>query len=365
MKRIILMTFVLLGCRNLIAQVSEVPAGRVSGLFYIDYYFNAQRDAESDNLPNQAIGGEQGVHGFQIRRIHFRYDYRFNSKLSSMFRLESDETQFTTNSSASKATKFGMYIYDAYIKWNFVEGHEMIVGIQQTPAYEISEMVWGNRYIEKTFMDLRKIVPSHDMAISLKGKIDTKGKFNYWVMYGNNNPGIPETNKYKRYFALLEAIPLDNFYFTLYTDLQSKQPVENGFNPGKNLRNNTFTHALFAGYRDKDLFSGGVEIYKGTTQNGFQLADSYTNINSLAVSIFGTWIINNKWNVFGRYDFYEPNSHEEARGDIRNLIIAGFTIKPAEKFLISPNIYMETFEAMNGKSVKSSITPRLTASWAF
>ena len=365
MKRIILITLILLVSYDLISQVIEEPAGRVSGLFFIDYFVNAQRDPDSYSLQNQAIGGEQGVHGLRIKRIYFTYDYRFSSRFSSRFRLESDEANFTTNSSANNANKFGMFVKDANIKWNFAKGHEVIFGIQATPAYEISEMVWGNRYIEKTIMDLRKIVPSRDMAISLKGRIDKKGRFNYWLMYGNNNPGNPEKDKYKRFYALLEVIPLDKFYFTLYTDLQSKQAFENAFNPGENLKNNTLTYALFAGYRNKDVFSGGVEIYKGITQNGYQLVSNYSNLNSWAVSVFGTWIFNDTWNVFARYDFYEPNNHHSSSGDRRNLIIAGFTVKPAEKFLVSPNICIENFESIVGKQYKSSITHRISVSWGF
>lgn len=365
MKRIILITLAILASYDLISQISEELAGKISGLFFIDYFLNAQRDPDAFNLPNQATGGDQGVHGLRIRRIYFTYDYIFNSRFSSRFRLESDEANFTVNSNASKAGKFGVFVKDAYIKWNFKEGHELIIGIQNSPAYEISEMVWGNRYIEKTIMDLRQIVPSRDMAVSLKGKIDKKGIFNYWVMYGNNNPGKPETDKNKRYSALLEIIPLENLYFTLYTDLQDKPPVENVYNPGENLRNNTFTYAFFAGYRKRDLFSGGVELYKGTTQNGYQLATYYSALNSWAVSVFGTFTFNKKWNVFARYDFFEPNYHNSASGDIRNLIIAGFTVKPSEKFLITPNVCTETFESIGGTHYKSSVTPRINVSWGF
>jgi hypothetical protein len=364
MKQLLLMMAIAFTTLTLLAQTEEAPSGKLSGNFFIDYYYNAVRDSLFSDLPNKAVPGEQDVHGLQIRRIYLTYDYRFNSKFSSRFRLESDEANFTASSS-NKASKFGMFVKDAFVKWKYADGHDVTIGIQGTPAFEVSETVWENRYIEKTIMDLRKIVPSRDMAISFKGKIDNKGLFKYWLMYGNNNAGTPESDKYKRYFAQIEVSPVKNLVLTLYSDLQSKNKIVNTFVADEKLSNNIFTNALFAGYRKKDVFSVGVEAYYSTTQNGYKLVDSYSDSNGLGLSVFGNYYFSKKYSAFGRFDRFDPNSDGDAIGDSRNLLIAGFAIKPVEKFTISPNIFVESFEKVGDVKIKSSVTPRITASWAF
>jgi hypothetical protein len=365
MKSSFLLTVLMvLGC-NLHSQVVEQPAGKISGAFFVDYYYNALRDDNFGALSNTALGGEEGVNGLQIRRINLSYDHRFNSSLTTRLRLESDEANFTSNLDGDKAGKFSLFVKDAYLDWSYTEGHKLIVGIQPTPAFNASESTWGNRYIEKTIMDLRKIVPSRDLALSLKGKIDASGVFKYWLMYGNNSAGSPEEDKFKRYFMHLEVLPLANFNFTLYGDYQSREVMDNMFVAGETLSNNIMTSAFYAGYKLKDKFSAGMEVYFRTVQNGYQLADTYTDSKGFGLSVFGTYHFTQKINAFGRFDNFEPNAHDNAINDKRQLIIAGLAYRPNSQFSISPNFLVETYEASAADKLSSSVTARLTASWSF
>ncbi|GAO28468.1 hypothetical protein [Geofilum rubicundum] len=360
----LLIVLLLLGC-TLRAQVEEQPAGKISGTFFVDYYYNALRDDNFGALSNTALDGEEGVNGLQIRRIYLSYDYRFNSSLKTRLRLESDESNFTTNMGGDKANKFTMFIKDAYLDWGYADGHNLIVGIQPTPAFSASESNWGNRYIEKTIMDLRKVVPSRDLALSLKGKIDGDGMFKYWFMYGNNGAGSPEQDKYKRYFAHLEVLPLANFNFTIYGDYQSRASIDNTFVADETLSNNILTSAVYAGYKMKDKFSAGAEVFFRTVQNGYQMGDDYTDSKGFGLSVFGTYHFTQKINAFGRFDHFEPNSHADATNDKRQLIIGGLAYRPNSKLSISPNFLVETYEGSDADEVDSSVTARLTASWSF
>ena len=360
----LLIVLLFLGC-SISAQVVEQPAGKISGAFFVDYYYNFLRDNDFETFSNTALGGEKGVNGFQIRRIYLTYDYRFNSSLTTRLRLESDEANFTSNLGGDKANKFSMFIKDAYLNWSYSEGHNLILGIQPTPAFEASESNWGNRYIEKTIMDLRKVAPSRDLALSLKGKIDAGGRLKYWVMYGNNSAGNPEEDKYKRYFMHLEVLPLANFNMTIYGDYQSREDIDNFFVEGATLSNNIMTSAIYAGYKVKDQFSVGMEVYFRTVQNGFQMADAYTDSKGFGLSLFGTYHFSQKVNAFGRFDNFEPNSHETATGDRRQLIITGLAYRPTSQLTISPNVLVETYETSGADDADNSVTARITASWSF
>jgi hypothetical protein len=348
----------------MLSQVTEQPSGRLSGLFFIDYYHNTIRDENLEYLENVTFGGRQELHGFQIRRIYLTYDYRFNSKLSSRFRL-ANEDNFASGLNGNTGNRFSMFIKDARINWNYSEGHNVIIGIQPTPAFYESESIWGNRYIEKTIMDLRKIVSSRDLGVSFTGKIDSRGMLSYWIMYGNNNTGIPEDDKYRRFYANLGITPVNNLYIALYTDYQTRESLRSQLDDGETVSNNIITTAFFAGYNIQDKFSAGIELFFRTTRNGFIINNSYADRKGTGISVFSTYHFSEKINVFGRFDNFESNIHELAKGDTRNLIITGLAFKPGSNFILSPNIIVESYGNDNASNVRNSVTPRLTVSWIF
>jgi len=355
----------LLNTTCLFGQTTEQPSGKLSGVFFIDYYYNMMRDTAIGSMPNTILKGAEDVHGFQVRRIYLTYDYRFNSKFSSKFRLESDEANFTSNLTGNKPNKFGMFVKDAYVKWNYFGKHDVYFGIQGTPGFEISERIWGNRYIEKTIMDVRGICPSRDLGVSFRGNIDSAGVFKYWFMFANGNAGLPETDKYKRYYGNLEITPIKNFTITLFADYQSKKPFANDFISSEKLNNNILTGALFLGYRKKDKFSCGIETFYRKTENAYKLTDKYVDADGFGYSLFTTYHISQKINAFARFDKLEPNIHKLSDGDMRDLYIVGVAYKPSVNFTLSPNVFVETYEKKGVKKFKSSITPRLTINWSF
>ncbi|OFY23377.1 MAG: hypothetical protein A2X02_08730 [Bacteroidetes bacterium GWF2_29_10] len=350
---------------NLSAQTKEEPSGKLSGNFFIDYYYNMQRDSSLNSLPNKVLSGDEELHGLKIRRVYLTYDYKYSSKISSRFRLESDETNFTTNLSGDKANKFGMFIKDAFVKLNYFKSNTLWIGIQATPAFEISESFWGNRYIEKTIMDLRGAVPSRDLAISLRGNIDSKGLFKYWVMYGNSNAGLPESDIYKRLFGHVEISPVKDLSVTLYSDYQFKKSISDAFKANHQLSNNILTSAFFIGYKKKNKMSVGVDTYYRIVDNGYKLSNKYENQEGYGLSAFAMYYIKPQINVFARFDRFEPNLDNNSKGDTRNLYIGGLCYNYNEKLAISPNIFIETFEKTGNIDIENSITPRLTLTWAF
>ena len=158
------------------------------------------------------------------------------------------------------------------MKWKDIfKGSDFIFGFQPTPAFEVSEGYWGNRFLEKTIMDLRGAVSSRDLAVSLKGKIDEQGMFKYWFMIGNGSGNRPETDKYKRFYGHIQFTPIKQFTATLYADLKARpninDPVSTS-NPPETIANNDLTYALFLGYAEKDSYAFGVEGFLNQRQNG-------------------------------------------------------------------------------------------------
>jgi hypothetical protein len=321
--------------------MTALGQGKFSGLAFGDYVYNISRDSSMHGV------NSKNFNGFQYRRIYFSYDNNLSEKFAFRFRTEDDQGEFFTNG------KIGSFVKDAYLKWNgFFSGSDLTFGMQPTPAFDISEGLWGYRSLEKTIMDLRGVVGSRDLGVSLRGKIDGGGMFGYWVMVGNGaGTGTPEGDKYKRYYLNLQAKPFDNFIITLYQDYAAAAPGANGADKDK------ATTAIFADYGVKGNYNLGVELF---SQNATNAAVSQ------GYSFFGSYNFTSDFAGIVRYDIYDPNTNKNVKGDTRNLLIAGVSLAVDKNVWIQPNIQYESFEKPStGNGLDASLTGLLTLYFTF
>ncbi len=360
MKKILLLFVLISTLSNCIAQDST-SKGHISGYTFSEYFYNAQRDTFT-NLKNVAFGGPQGLNGFQFNRIYFTYDYDISKKFSTRFRLEGahDET--------FKNGKIGVFIKDAYIEWkNIFKGSTLTFGIQPVAAFTITENIWSYRSVERTIMDLRRIIDSRDFGLSLKGNIGESGKTTYSVMLGNNSDVRVEEDKYKRVYGHLAFNPKEHFYLTLFADYKAHpNKTVRPAHLDANYNNDQFTYAAMIGYKVPNKFSIGVESYIDITKNDLLTETEVDDKNGLGISVFGSAYFTKEISIFGRFDFFDDNIKSYAKEDSRNLYIFGLEYKAMNNIAISPNIGIETYEPFaNGTTIKPSITPRLSLFYSF
>src|SRR5258707_5106243 len=193
----------------LAAQDTTTAKGKLSGEMYFDYFYNIQqRDTSKKDL-----------NGFQFRRIYFTYDYAIASNFDTRFRVEVDQSALTSNG------KIGEFVKEAFLKWkNVFEGSDLITGLSPTPTWYVSEDAWGYRSLEKTIMDLRGIGSRTDLGVDLKGKLSEDGMFNYFLKIGDNSGQTPETDKFKRYYAMIHIKPGANVQLSLNAYLDAETP---------------------------------------------------------------------------------------------------------------------------------------------
>ncbi len=361
MKNLFLTAVLIFFSTNLLFSQEVVNRGRISGYMFGDYFYNVTRDTGISSLANVANGGKQDLNGIQIRRIYFTYDYDISQKFVTRFRLEADQEANTSNG------KIGVFVKDAYLQWkNIFNGSDFIFGIQPTPSFEISETFMAERYLEKTIMDLRGFETSRELAVSLKGKLDSKGILKYWLMVGDGSGNKPETDKYKRFYAHLQYSPFSNFTTTLYADLKSRPDIKDPFNPTSSLTNNDLTYAFFAGYKEKNKFMAATEIFLSSRQNDLISDGSVKNKNAFGITLTGSYYFSQQISFLIRYDYFDPNINSNYKGDSRNFFIFSLNYYPDEKVIISPNVVIETYESIpNGRSIDASITPRITFFYSF
>lgn len=320
---------------------------KLSGLMFGDvyYYMDAMDEADKD------------MNGVQFRRIYFTADYAINATFSTRFRLEADQSANASNG------KIGVFVKDAFLKWKGVfAGSDLVLGMSPTPAFNVSEDAWGYRALEKTIMDLNKIVSSRDLGIDLKGKVDESGMVRYWLKLGNNSGNTPETNKYKRYYGMVQVKPSEEFQFTVYADYASNPQVSDSVS-GSMKDNGALVTAGFVNYQVKNSFSIGVEgFYKSHANNYYAAAGEELSAQAgFGISAFAWLALSEDFRLVGRYDSYDPNTDSERGDDVRSLLIAALDYRAADNVSFMPGVEILSREGMDD----SDVIPRVTFLWTF
>ncbi len=354
--------FLLLTVTYMFSLNLSFAQGKLSGLMFGDYFYNVSRDASLSTVKNVANKGAQDFQAFQFRRIYLTYDNKISTDFKTRVRFEMSNNVVAGNG------KFTANVKDAYLQWKAFKNQTIVFGLQPSPSFSISEKYWGYRSLEKTIMDLRKIESSRDLGIGLKGKLDKKGVFSYWILIGNGNSNKPETDKYKRFYVHLKILPFKNFAITINGDYSPRGEIKNPFSAFTNnsVSNGVYTSSLFIGYRSGKKYSFGVETFIQSRQNGFNDGTALQNKNSFGISVFGNLALADKIQLVGRYDYFDPNTHNLSNGDSRNYILAGLDFKVHKQVSIMPNIQIETYETpLSGSSIEASVTGRVTFYYKF
>lgn len=357
MKKVVKIYCAMLFCTVITFGQNE-SNGKIHGYVFGDYIYNISRDANSSDISNASEDGEADLNGFQLRRIYLGYDYNINNKFSTRVRLEAN------NSEKTSGDKFGLFVKDAYIKWkNIIEGSDLVLGISGPPTFAVSESYWGYRSLAKTIMDLRKVAPSRDFGVSLKGSINSK--LQYWVMFANGEGNVPEIDNNQRIYGHLAYYPIPDMVITVNSDFAFNDDIEDEVT-SETLSNNKINTGFFIGYKKPNSFSLGLEGFYQIYQNALSSSNEFENQNSLGISVFGSADISEKFSLVGRYDYFDPVSNSNYEGDVRNFFLAALNYKADSKFWIMPNVVMESYENLqDGTEFDTALTGRITFFFQF
>ena len=355
MRKALLASLAVVCCGALFGQ----DKGKLSILVYADYFYNVQRDSAIASFPNAATGGSKSSNGFQFRRIYFTYDYAIASDIASRFRLEADESALTSDG------KIGMFVKDAYVQWKNVFGRtNLMFGIQPTPAFEVSEGVWGYRSLQKTILDLRGMVGSRDFGVSLRGTVGESGSLGYWLMVGNGTGNRPEADKLKRVYGHVRVQATEMINITLYGDYNTRTDITNPFTSAR-VGNSTLTTAAFVGITPAGRFRFGLEGALQSSASAFNTGTSLDTRDALGISAFLGVVASANLEFVARYDHYDPNMNGNATGDSRGYFLAGLDWTAGPNVHVIPNLQLETYESSAaGQSYDPSVTGRVTVVWS-
>ena len=297
-KQLLILGMALLVTCGLFAQENQEfkPSGKLDGRIFAN--FNTQVGAEGMN-PS----------AFELERAYFGYTYKMAPDFSARVLLDiGDGGDAGINRYAFFKNAAIFYTKDA-LKVGF--------GIQGVFSMKYQEKVWGRRYVFKSYQDYNKFSNTADLGVSAEYATDYFA-FDLAMFNGEGYKVIQEesSNNYKTSIGATAKL-LDEALILRAVDeyIEKDSVAQNSI-------------ALFAGYV-ADVFSLGFEY---NMQSNFKFGDGD---DRSGISAYGSYDINDKFAVFGRYDMLDASS---SPGSEYSLLIAGVEYKLLKNLKAAVNI---------------------------
>jgi hypothetical protein len=296
---------------------SEFPSHKFSGLMFGDYYWYYRW--HQDQISDTNATSVEGQNGFWFRRLYFTYDYNYNEKFTTRFRLEmNSDGQFTGGDLVP-------YVKDAYLKWTYTGKQQVTLGIQPSLTFDWFDVFWGLRHIEKTPADLYRIDSSRDFGVAINGPLSING-LSYAAQFGGESGSGSEIDQGKivRVESRFEhpRFVLEGLYSFASRgpdeDWQTAQGVA-GFRNGRGRAGGQYlwqkrrsgrgpdqTIAIWSGFgvwdvrpKKADLFIrvDNVSGHLGDVETGLPGANGIDYWLLSPAAPFTTWIIGSEWFV--------------------------------------------------------------------
>ncbi len=267
---------------------------------------------------NTSITDENNSSGFEIKRAYLGYKYQMSEEFSTCIKLDigspNDESQYSLLRRYAYFKTAELSYKKGNLTWNF--------GIINLHQFKFQEKFWAHRYIERSFQDKYKLGSSADIGSSVLYKLNKYVSVDFTIMNGEGYKSLQIDNTYKT-GAGISLFPFKGFSARFYYDYSEKSVAQS-------------TIASFIGYRFENLFSlgGGYNYQKNNELD--------IDHNLYGFSIFGIYNVNEKWQIFGRYDKLESNilsGEENPWNYTKNgeAIIGGVQFSPIKKIKISAN----------------------------
>lgn len=328
-----------------VALAGEVEV-KPEGTVFAHYYYNVSGYPDwYERYP------ENDYNGFELSRIYFGAKVKFNeqwsAKVTSDIERESDYaiepvdedgdgTVDTYEISKEKdAGKYLVYIKYGYLDYAPFEFLGVRFGMIDTPWVGYADKSWNYRFVQKSLTDKNKMDTSADLGLALYGKFPMN-LGNYMVgAYNGEGYKAPEANEGKAFHTRLDFTPLKPLEVKALENLSLGGSVKyNNLDPEAGHVYYLYTGLLSYFYQITDdmRVSVGFEI-SANEDIPSDDATSEEKKKGMGYSGFGEFVFYKGLGVFGRYDFFDPNTKNDKDANIgyqdeSSYIVAGLSYKP-------------------------------------
>jgi len=326
MKKQILFLSALLLTISLFSQSIEEefkPSGEVQFKVFWNYHYEFSQNATRKSA-------------FEINRSYFGYAYDFSKNISA-------KITFDVGSDIG-FSEYSILLKTAQLDWKVAEGVKLSMGMIGMRQFNDQEDFWNYRYIFKSFQDEHRYGPSSDLGVNAEFTLTKTLKANFVISNGEGSSKLQDEDGNQKFGGSLVYEPIKGLTTKIYMDSQA-------VTDSKAIT----SLALFAGYKASD-WRLGAEYNK--LNNGKKFSSAAVGHELDGLSFYTTYVINKKFEVFGRYDQLSSNtlSGETIAWNDENdgsQVIAGIQYAPVKGLKFSLNYQGFSFDnaALDAKSL--------------
>ncbi len=275
MKKQLFILVILLAANSIFAQTNEEfkPNGNAHFKVFWNYHADFTEDADKKSA-------------FEIKRSYLGYKYNFNKNMSAKITFD-----VGSNSAGSGYTAF---LKIAQLDWKVSPITKLSMGLIGNKQFKDQENNWGYRYLFKSFQDQNKFGSSADLGVNAEFKLSEKLTANFLIFNGEGYKKLQDDNGNQRFGSSLIYKLTKGITTKIYVDAYPTNSEETMLNI-----------SLFAGYGN-DKFKIGAEYNQ--LKNGEKYSTAATGKDLDGFSFYGTYILNPKFQIFGRYDKLNSNT---------------------------------------------------------
>jgi hypothetical protein len=224
---------------------------------------------------------------FEIKRVYLGYKGNINEHFSAEAKLDIGSPE-----DLSQYSLIRRYAYFKTAALKYKKDRLTIhAGLFNMLQFEKQEDAWGYRYLYKSFMDEHKFGPSADIGIGAEYKLTNYLAADIVISNGEGFKNLQSDDTFKTGIGIT-IFPLSHTTFRIYYDFINKDLLQSTF-------------AMFASYQRNNYRLS----YEFNRANNY---DFISNHDFNGMSIYGTYILNDKWELFGRYDRLVSNMEENS-----------------------------------------------------
>ncbi len=276
----------------------------------------------------QGIKSNDHSSAFEVKRVYLGYSGSISEHFSAEVKLDIGSPE-----DLSQYSLIRRYAYFKTAALTFKKDRiTAYFGLFDMLQFKTQEQFWGYRYIAKSFQDEYKFGFSADLGAGLRYRINDFLEADIVVSNGEGYNNLQTDDSYNTGIGLTfkseSGIILRSYFDFIKKEIRSNDII------------------CFAGYQTSK-YRFGAE-YNSKFNSSF-----LENHNLTGYSFYGTYVINEQWELFGKYDILRSNVLDEETQPWNlskdgSAIITGVQFKPVTGIFLSINYQDWVAYAQNG-----------------
>ena len=271
-------------------------------------FFNASNINQKTNGVRVSPSGT----GFDLKRAYLGVSHKFDKHFSATLLIDANANSSAYNKNATPLNGQYIYVKNAFLEYKLNDAFIVRAGAAPSPWLPYAESVYGNRFVENTFIDRDKLGNTTDWGLHVLGTIGNPKSLNITYAASALNGGGYKNPTRTNTVDLEGRVSANYKGFTAgvggYTGKLAADPQNVVLTGGLTAPRTATRFDALVGYVGPRFRVSAEYIWaKNFSQN------IITGVNKDDVaegySVSGAFNVTPKWSVFGRYDTIKPNKY--------------------------------------------------------